>query len=73
MCAGVMVSLFGYFLFKSYQSGGLAYTGPVIWGSVIAATTLAGIFIFKEQSNALQIAGVLIILIGVGCVIAAKA
>jgi uncharacterized membrane protein len=73
VAAGLSLSAFSIVLFRLFARGsGVSYAVPVIYGGTIILTTLLGALFLKESVPPLHLAGVLLITLGVGLVIASK-
>lgn len=71
--AGLFLTVFSVLVVKVFARGGnLAYVMPVVYGAMIALTSLLGWLVLKETIAPLQLFGIVLILAGVGCVVAAK-
>jgi len=71
--AGVAIAAFSVLLIKIFEKGGLSYVVPVIYGGAIVLTALTGWIAFKEQFSALQAVGVMVVVLGIGVIVYAKA
>lgn len=71
--AGLFLTIFSVLVVKVFARGGnLAYVLPVVYGGAIALASLLGWLVLKESIVPLQLFGIVLILAGVGCVVAAK-
>ncbi|MBI5357547.1 EamA family transporter [Candidatus Saccharibacteria bacterium] len=67
--AGLSVGLFGFFINKSYAINKVGVVTPVIFGGTILLSTILSYFIFKESLKGLEIAGLALILLGIGLIV----
>lgn len=73
IAAGITIAVFSVLLVKIFARGGdLGYVLPVVYGIALVVGTLLGYFILHEKLAFLHIAGVMLIVFGVGCVAIAK-
>ena len=71
--AGVFLTVFSVLVLKVFARGGnLAYVMPVVYGGMIAVSSLLGWLVLKESIAPLQLAGIICILVGVSMVVIAK-
>lgn len=71
--AGVCVGVFSIALIRIFAQGGnLSVVSPVIYGGTIVGVSLVGWLVFKEPFSLLGLAGVAVIAIGIGMVVAAR-
>lgn len=72
--AGISVAIFSIALVRIFERGGnLSFVTPAIYGGTLIGTSLIGWILFKEPFSLLGLSGVLVIAIGVGMIVAAKA
>ena len=65
--SGVAVAVFSIVLIKIYGRGGqLSYVFPTIYGGAIALTATVGWLLLKDDVTPLRMAGVCVILAGIG-------
>ncbi len=70
---GVVISVFTLSLGKAYEQNNVAVVAPIIFGGSIAITSIASIFLFKEKIELLQGIGLVVVCIGLGIIVFAKA
>jgi uncharacterized membrane protein len=63
--AGVAIGLFTLVVMRIFQKGSLGYVMPIIYGGAVVLSSLAGWFLFSATVNALQIAGILLVVAGI--------
>ncbi len=65
--AGVAIMLFSVLLAHIFnRHGNLSYVIPIIYGIAIVISSLYGILVVKDRITALQLLGILLVVIGVG-------
>jgi drug/metabolite transporter (DMT)-like permease len=72
LLAGLAIALFSLLFIKIFERSGLAYVMPLIYGTAIALASLTGWLIFKETVSALQIIGIIIVIIGIALIVVSK-
>ena len=71
--AGIAIMLFSVLLANIFNRGGnLSYVIPVIYGSAIVISSIFGIFVLKDKVNLIELAGLGLIVLGVGLVVLAR-
>jgi bacterial/archaeal transporter family protein len=71
--AGVSIMIFSVLLANVFNRGGnLSYVIPVIYGVAILLSSLYGLILLKDKVSALEIIGLILVILGVGCVALAK-
>lgn len=70
--AGLSVGAYGLILNKSFTVNKVGVVIPIIFGGTIILSTILSYFIFKESLKAFEIAGLALILIGIGFIIYAR-
>lgn len=71
--AGVVLTVFSVLLVKIYARGGnLAYVMPVVYGGTVVIGSFLGWWLLKEAISPLQFAGIALVTVGIGCIIASK-
>ena len=71
--AGIAIMLFSVLLANIFNRGGnLSYVIPVIYGSAIVFSGMFGIFVLKDKVNPIELAGLVLIILGVGLVVLAR-
>lgn len=73
VATGVCVALFVLAINKAYALNKVGIVTPIVFGGAIFLSTLLSYFIFKEKVNTLQFIGLVILAIGFGIVIYARA
>jgi uncharacterized membrane protein len=63
--AGVAIGLFTLVVMKIFQKGSLGYVMPIIYGGAVVLSSLAGWFLLSATVNALQVAGILLVVAGI--------
>ena len=64
--AGVSIMLFSVLLANVFNKGGnLSYVIPTVYGIAIAISSLFGLFILKDKVTALEIVGLVLVVVGV--------
>jgi small multidrug resistance pump len=63
--AGIALGIFTMLLMRIFQKGSLGYVMPIIYGSAILLSSVAGWMWFNASINALQVAGMALVVIGI--------
>jgi small multidrug resistance pump len=63
--AGIALGVFTILLMRIFQKGSLGYVMPIIYGSAILLSSMAGWLWFNASINALQAAGIALVVIGI--------
>jgi drug/metabolite transporter (DMT)-like permease len=71
--AGLLVGLFSLALTKSFSENKLGIVTPIVYGGTILLSTIGSYFLFKEKVSVTEGFGLLLVLIGLGVVIYARA
>ena len=69
LMAGISIAVFSILLIKIFEKGGLSYVVPLIYGGSLALAAFIGWTIYREPFSLLQLAGVLVILLGIVLII----
>ena len=71
--AGVAIAVYSVLLVRLFAGGGnLAYVTPTVYGGAIVISSLIGWLVLHESLAPLQLAGVVLVAVGIGCIVAAK-
>lgn len=71
--AGVAIAIYSVLLVKAFAKGGnLAYVTPTVYGGAIIISSLIGWFVLRQTAQPLQIAGVIVVAVGIGLIVASK-
>lgn len=74
MLAGITLGIFNFLILQIFSRGaGVSLAIPVIYGSTIVLATVVGVLLLKESVPALHLAGVAVVIVGIGMIIASKA
>jgi multidrug transporter EmrE-like cation transporter len=57
---------------KMFQKGSLGYVMPIVYGGAIVLSSMAGWFLFSASVNALQVAGIVLVVAGIILVAVSK-
>ena len=71
--AGVCIALFAMSINKAYSVNKVGIVAPIVFGGAIFLSTLASYFVFKEKVGLLQFAGLVLLALGFGVIIYARA
>jgi uncharacterized membrane protein len=63
--AGVAIGLFTIVVMRIFQKGSLGYVMPIVYGGAIALSSVAGWLWLNASINALQVTGLLLVVIGI--------
>lgn len=73
LLAGVAIAVFTLTLTKVFAMGGnLSYVTPLVYGGTVVITSALGYGIFKEKIVPLQLAGIVLVAAGIGCIVLAR-
>lgn len=70
---GVAIAFFVMAINKAYSVNKVGIVAPVVFGGAIFLSTILSYFIFKEKVSALQLVGLILLAVGFGTVIYARA
>lgn len=71
--AGIAIMLVSVLLARIFNKGGnLGFVVPTVYGMTILFSSLFGWLALKQKMTGLQVVGLLFVLVGVSCIIAAK-
>ena len=71
--AGLLITIFSVLLVKIFGRGGnLAYVLPMVYGGAIVIGSILGIIFLKESVSALQLGGIIFVIVGIALIAAAK-
>jgi drug/metabolite transporter (DMT)-like permease len=71
--AGISIAFFVMAINKSYAVNKVGIVAPLVFGGAIFISTIASYFIFKEKISGMQAAGLIILAVGFGVIIYARA
>lgn len=69
---GLGVALYSFFLAKAFASTNVAIVLPLVLGGIIVLGSLAAYVVFREKVSPLQLAGLLVVVLGMGMIVLAK-
>jgi uncharacterized membrane protein len=73
LLAGVSIMIFSVLLSRIFNKGGnLSFVIPALYGTAIVLSGSFGWLFLKEKMSGLQVLGFVLVIIGVGCIVAAK-
>ena len=71
--AGVSIALFSILFVKIFEKGGeVSYAIPLIYGGSVVLASATGIFLFKETVSAMQVLGIIAVILGIGLIVVSK-
>jgi uncharacterized membrane protein len=70
---GICIGIYGLFLSKAFATGNVAVVSPVFAGGSSVLSALGAYIVFGEKVNLAQFAGIVLIIAGIGVVVASKA
>lgn len=70
---GLLIAVFVMTINKAYSQNKVGVVTPVVFGGAIFLSTIMSYFVFKEKVSQLQLAGLVVLAIGFGIVIYARA
>lgn len=63
--AGVAIGVFTIIMMRIFQKGSLGYVMPIVYGGAVLLSSVAGWVFFQANINTLQIAGLLLVVVGI--------
>lgn len=73
VAGGIGIASFTLTMARIFQVGGqLGVVSPLVYGGAIVIVTLVGVFMFRERIGAWQVAGLLLVTAGLGCIVYAR-
>ncbi|HZM63809.1 MAG TPA: EamA family transporter [Candidatus Saccharimonadales bacterium] len=69
---GLGIAAYSFFLAKAFAMTNVAIVLPLVLGGIIVLGSLAAYVVFREKINVLQLAGLVVVVIGMGIIVFAK-
>lgn len=73
VACGIMIAAFVMAVNKAYAENKVGIVAPAVFGGAIFLSTVLSYFVFKEKVSSLQLLGLLLLAIGFGIVLFARA
>jgi drug/metabolite transporter (DMT)-like permease len=72
IAGGLCVAIYSIFLSKAFATTNVAIVLPLVMGGIIALGSVSALVLFGEKISLLQLAGLTLVVIGMGLVVLAK-